>query len=289
MSNIGLSDPSVTTVDGTAVSSGGAAVASHRGVRTPRSYGRLASVGLPVLSSIIVIGLWWLATIFFEIRPFFLPAPPDIVKAFGAEPEYLFRETWVTLVDTALGFGLAIAAGLLISVAISTSTILHKAIMPLLVALNSVPKVALAPLFLVWMGFGQLPRTMMTLAISFFPIVVAATSGLTSMPSDFNELARSLSANRWQLFIKFRFPWALPQIFIGLKVGISLALIGAVVAELSGSGKGLGYVIVASGQSADTPQAFAAIMLLAAVSIGLFYLVVALERLLLPWAKEITA
>ncbi len=244
---------------------------------------------LPVISSVLVIAVWWLATIVFGIRTFFLPAPPDVVKSFLALPDYLLEQTWVTVVDAMLGFGLAIVGGLLISVAISTSTMLYRATMPLLVALNSVPKVALAPLLLLWMGFDLMPRVVMTLLISFFPIVVAATAGLTNTPADLSELGRSLSASRWQHFIKVRFPWALPQIFIGLKVGISLSLVGAVVAELAGSGQGLGFVILSSGTSADTPLAFAAIALLAIVSIGLFYLVVALERLLLPWAKEITA
>ena len=288
----GVSDSVVT---GTRVTTNNGGMARHRESRRRafdrrlgRVWSRISPIGLPTLSAIIVIGVWWLATIVFAIRPFFLPAPPDIVASFMELPGYLLRETWVTLTDTLLGYGLAIAIGLLISVAISSSSIVYRALMPLLVALNSVPKVALAPLLLLWMGFGQVPRVVMVLLISFFPIVVASTAGLTATPADLNELVRSLSASRWQQFIKVRFPWALPQIFIGLKVGISLALIGAVVAELSGSGKGLGFVILSSGTSADTPLAFAAIGLLAAVSIGLFYLVVALERWLLPWAKEIT-
>jgi NitT/TauT family transport system permease protein len=294
MSHIGVSEPGLIGVDAAGDGTPGGAAAKRRGTRLlsrsgADSWSRVSTVGLPVLSSILVIGVWWLSTIMFGIRTFFLPAPPDVVKSFLELPDYLLQQTWVTVVDAVLGFGLAIVAGLLISVAISTSTILYRATMPLLVALNSVPKVALAPLLLLWMGFGQLPRVVMTLLISFFPIVVAATAGLTSTPGDLNELGRSLSASRWQQFIKVRFPWALPQIFIGLKVGISLALVGAVVAELSGSGKGLGFVVLSSGTSADTPLAFAAIGLLAIVSIGLFYLVVALERLLLPWAKEITA
>ena len=254
-----------------------------------RAWFRFSPIGLPILSAAVVVAVWWLVTIVFSIRPFFLPAPPDVVNAFMELPEYLLQETWVTLADTLIGFGLAIVSGLLIAVAISASSLVYRATMPLLVAANSIPKVALAPLLLLWMGFGQVPRVVMVLLISFFPIVVAATAGLTATPADLSELARSLSASRWQQFRKVRFPWALPQVFIGLKVGISLAVIGAVVSELSGGGKGLGFVILQSGTSADTALAFAAIALLALVSIGLFYLVVALERLLLPWAREITA
>ena len=291
VSEPGLNGVSVVGVSVDDVGAAAGRMTRHRAVgrRLGRNWSRVSPVGLPALSAAIVIAVWWLATIVFAIRPFFLPAPPDIIASFLTLPDYLLKETWVTLTDTLIGFSLAIVAGLLISVAISASSVVYRATMPLLVALNSVPKVALAPLLLLWMGFGQLPRVVMVLLISFFPIVVASTAGLTATPADLNELVRSLSASRWQQFIKVRFPWALPQIFIGLKVGISLALVGAVVAELSGSGKGLGFVILQSGTSADTPLAFAAIGLLAVVSISLFYLVVALERLLLPWAKEITA
>jgi len=288
MSNTGLSDPSVIGVDAAGDKTPGGAVAKHRGTRPAGPRPRVSNVVLPIIGIVVVIALWWSATIVFNIRSFFLPKPPEVIDAFTKLPDYLLEQTWVTVVDAMLGFLLAIALGLLISVAISTSNTLYRAVMPLLVGLNSVPKVALAPLLLLWMGFGQAPRVVMTLMISFFPIVVAATAGLTNTPADLNELGRSLSASRWQQFIKVRLPWALPQIFIGLKVGITLAFVGAVVAELSGTGKGLGYVILASGQSADTALAFAAIALLAIVSIGLFYLLVALERLLLPWAKEIT-
>jgi len=256
--------------------------------RVARTWSRTAAIGLPVLSLLVVIALWWAATIVFGIRTFFLPAPPDIVKSFLTLPNYLMEQAWVTLAETLMGFGLATVGGMLVAVLLSASTVVQRATMPLLVAVNSIPKLALAPLLLLWLGFGQFPRVVMVVLISFFPIVVAGMAGLTSTPAEFNELARSLSASKWQHFVKFRFPWAIPQIFVGLKVAVSLALVGAVVAEFQGTGQGLGYVIVASGTSADTPLAFAAISLLGAVSIALFYLVVAVERRLLPWAKETT-
>jgi NitT/TauT family transport system permease protein len=251
-----------------------------------RAFARIAPLGLPLLGLAIVIAVWWLATIVFHIRTFFLPAPPDIVKSFLTLPDYLIEMAGVTLTEVLLGFGLAAVGGLAIAIVLSAWSVVQRATLPLVVAVNSIPKLALAPLLLLWLGFGQLPRVVMVVLISFFPIVVAGMAGLTSTPAELNELARSLSASKWQHFIKFRFPWAVPQIFVGLKVAVSLAVVGAVVAEFQGSGQGLGYVIVASGTSADTPLAFAAISLLAIMSIGLFYLVVAVERRLLPWATE---
>ena len=253
----------------------------------PRST-RWHSVGLPVAGAVGAVALWWAATAVFGIRSFFLPAPADIVTAFRAQPAYLLHEAGATLTETVVGFGLAVVAGVVLSVTLTVWRSLERATLPLLVALNSVPKVAVAPLLVVWLGFGPRPKIVLVVLICFFPIVVSTTAGLTSTPAELGELSRSLSASVPQAYLKIRLPWALPQVFVGLKVAISLAVIGAVVAEISNPSGGLGAVIVLSGMSFDTPLAFAAIVLLALLSTALFYLVVALERLLVPWARAIT-
>ncbi|MEU7873685.1 ABC transporter permease [Dactylosporangium sp. NPDC049140] len=250
---------------------------------------RWAGASLPLVGAAAFIGLWWGVTVVFGIRSFFLPSPLDVVAAFRAQPEYLLTEAWSTLQMTAIGFLIALVAGLLIAMVLTMSRAVERATMPLLVALNSIPKVALAPLLIVWIGYGSGPKIVMIVLIAFFPIVVSAAAGLSSTPADLGELATSLSASWWQAYLKVRLPWALPQVFVGLKLGISLAVIGAVVAEISSPNGGLGAVVVLSGTSLDTPLAFAAITLLAILSIALFYLVVGLERLLLPWARAISA
>jgi NitT/TauT family transport system permease protein len=138
----------------------------------------------------------------------------------------------------------------------------------------------------IWMGFGAGPKIAMVVLICFFPIVISTATGLKSTPVEFVDLVRSLAASPLQQFIKVRFPAALPFVFVGLKVAISLAVIGAVVGEFVGATKGLGYVIVASGQNANTSLAFAAIVLLSLMSIVLFYALVIAERLLVPWAGQ---
>ncbi|GIE85343.1 ABC transporter permease [Actinoplanes regularis] len=242
----------------------------------------------PVLGTLGAVALWWGATAVFGIRPLFLPAPPDIVAAFRAQPGYLMRAAGATLGVTAAGFAIAVVTGLLVAVALTASRTLERAALPVLVALNSVPKVAIAPLLVVWLGFGSQPKIVLVLLICVFPVVVATMAGLTSTPAELGELGRSLSASGWQTYVKIRLPWALPQMFTGLKVAVSLAVIGAVVAEISQPGGGLGAVVVLSGMSFDTPLAFAAIVLLALLSTALFYLVVGLERLLVPWARAIS-
>ncbi|WP_405726835.1 ABC transporter permease [Streptomyces sp. NBC_01537] len=243
---------------------------------------------LPTAGAVAVVAVWWLSTIAFDINPFILPSPPDIVRRFTELPGFLLDQTWSTLAETLAGFGLAVVVGLLTAVLLTASRTVERAVLPLLVAANAVPKIAVAPLLVVWLGFGPVPKIAMVVMIAFFPIVVAAMSGLTSTPIELAELARSLTASRLQTFVKLRIPWALPQIFVGLKLAVTLSVVGAVVGEFAGGDQGLGYVIVASGASADTPLAFAAMTLLSVISVLLFYVLVVLERLLLPWAREIT-
>ena len=248
-----------------------------------------SAIGLPILGIVVVVSGWWLAVLAFDVQPFVLPAPPDVVDALARLHSYLLEQTWATLSVTLIGYALAVVVGLFTAGLLTASRTVQQAVLPLLVAANAVPKIAVAPLMVLWLGFGSSPKIFMAALISVFPVVVAAMAGLTSAPVEFIDLARSLSASRWQTYRKLRIPWALPQIFVGLKLGIALAVVGTVVGEFAGGDRGLGYVIVASGGSADTALAFAAMALLSLISVILFYLVVAVEQLLLPWARAITA
>ncbi|MFD1504896.1 ABC transporter permease [Georgenia yuyongxinii] len=247
---------------------------------------RLATVGLPVLAVVIIAALWWLATVLFEIPEYLVPGPQVVTGRLVELGPYLLQQTWVTLGETLAGFVLSILIGIPVAMAIARFRVVELMIYPLLLAVNSVPKVAIAPILVVWMGFGQTPKIVMVILLCFFPIVLSTVSGLRSTPSELVELSRSLDASNLQEFRKIRFRWAMPQIFVGLKNAISLAVIGAVIAEFVGASSGLGFVIVQSGASADTALAFAAIVLLALISIVLFYLLVWLEKVLLPWAEE---
>jgi NitT/TauT family transport system permease protein len=169
---------------------------------------------------------------------------------------------------------------------IAYSRFLERTIYPILLGLNAVPKIAIAPILILWMGFGYGPKILVSFLLCVFPIVIATATGLKQTPAELVELSRSLCSSRWQAFAKFRFPSALPEIFIGLKVAISLAVIGAVIGEFVGSSEGLGWVIIQSGANVDTPLAFASMALLAVMSVVLFYALVALERLLVPWARH---
>lgn len=251
---------------------------------------RFALVGLPVLGVVLVVGAWWLATAVTGVQTFVVPSPPDVAEVFDRLPGHLFRQTGFTLAAVSAGFGLAVAAGVLMALLITSSRVVERMFFPLLVGINAVPKLAIAPLLVFWMGFGMKPKITVVVLMCFFPIVIATVAGLTSTPAEMGELAKSLDASRWQTFLKVRVPWALPQIFVGLKIAITLAVTGAVVGEFVGGGsEGLGYVITSGGANADTALAFAGLVLLIAVSLVLFYSVVLLEKLLLPWARETTS
>ena len=247
---------------------------------------RVATLGLPVLAIVIIAALWWLATVVLDIPEYLVPGPQVVVGRLLELGPYLLEQTWVTLSETLTGFALSIVIGIPVAMAIARFRVVELMVYPLLLAVNSVPKVAIAPILVVWMGFGQTPKVVMVILLCFFPIVLSTVSGLRSTPAELVELSRSLDASNLQEFRKIRFRWATPQIFVGLKNAISLAVIGAVIAEFVGASSGLGFVIVQSGASADTALAFAAIVLLALLSIVLFYLLVWLEKVLLPWAEE---
>lgn len=258
------------------------------GAQGGRAASRWSAVWLPLLGATLAIAAWWLITIIFHIRPFFVPSPKDVVDAFGRQPGYLARETGTTMTQMAVGFAIAVVGGLALALLLSASRQVERAAMPLFVALNAIPKVALVPLLVGWLGFDAEPKITMVVLISFLPILVSTMAGLAATPADLGELARSLSASRWQTYLKIRAPWALPNVFVGLKLGVSLAVIGVVVAETQIPNSGLGSIVTLASSSADTPLAFAAITVLAVIGIVLFYAVVAVERLVLPWAREIS-
>ncbi|NUR29196.1 MAG: ABC transporter permease [Catenulispora sp.] len=251
-----------------------------------RMKGRLTDWTLPAAGLVAVVALWWLATVVFSIEKFLVPSPKDVVDAFVGQAGFLMSQTWVTLLETVEGFALAVVVGIPIAMLIAGSRLLEKMIYPLLLAVNAVPKIAIAPILVVWMGFGQLPKIAMVFLLCFFPVVISTATGLKSTPAELTELIRSYDASHLQAFFKVRFPYALPQVMVGLKTAISLAVIGAVIAEFVGADAGLGFVIVQSGASADTPLAFAAMTLLGIISIVLFYGLNALEKAVLPWAEE---
>ncbi|RLP84972.1 ABC transporter permease, partial [Micromonospora sp. BL4] len=244
---------------------------------------------LPVAGILVALAAWWLIARLELVHPAALPPPGDVLTAFVDKPARMLEHTWDTLLEIVIGFALSAAAGVLIGLSLASSSTVERMFTPLLVAVNAVPKITLGPLLVVAFGWGQTPILTMVFLLCFFPIVLSTATGLTTTPADLAELVRSWNASRWQAFRKVRFPAALPQIFVGLKVAMPLAAIGAVIGEFQAGESGLGYVIVQYAGIGDTPTAWAAIMLVALVSILLYSVLVLLERISLPWVRETTS
>jgi ABC-type nitrate/sulfonate/bicarbonate transport system permease component len=223
----------------------------------------------------------------FEIREFVLPAPSLIAWHFVMGfPLYLVH-TWVTVQESVVGFLIGSAVGLIMAVGIVQWRALQRSLYPLLVLFQTVPKAAVAPLLILWFGYGILPKVVLVAILAFFPVTVDGILGLTSIEAALIELLRSVSASRWQILWKIQMPHALPHIFAGLRVGSTFAVIGAILAEWVGANAGLGYLIMSSGAELKMERMFAGIFAASVLGVGLFYAVDLLERWLLPWHRTV--
>jgi NitT/TauT family transport system permease protein len=241
--------------------------------------GSLTAIAVTVL----LLAAWEAAVRGFAVKPIILPPPSAIWAEFASHPSWYLMHGWYTLLVTLGGFALALGIGVLLAVLIVESRVMEKTVYALIVALNSVPKVAVAPLFVIWLGTGVEPKIAIGFLIAVFAIVIDAVLGLKSVPPDILDLARALRGGRLATLWRIRFPCALPSLFAGMKVAISLALVGAIVGEFVSSQRGLGYVILAAQGTFDTARVFAAIGVLAVMGIVLFWAVASAERLAIPW------
>lgn len=248
--------------------------------------GMVKAVFGSAVTLIALVALWEVLVRHFHVPGWLLPAPSAIAQAMVEWRGDLAVHTGVTLYETLVGFALSIAVSVPLAVLIVYSPLLQNTIYPILLAMQSTPKVAIAPLLALWIGFGAAPKIIVVFLVCFFPIIVATASGLTAVPASLIDLIRSLSASPMQTFVKIRFPTAMPHIFVGLKIAITFAVVGAVIGEFVGSESGLGYLILVSTSQSRTPLAFGALVLLTVMSIVLYYGVALVERVVVPWAPR---
>jgi len=238
---------------------------------------------LPLLGTAIFLVVWEAGVHLFGVRPLLLPAPSLIAEELAASPAWFAEQTAYTLGITLAGFAVAAVFGVLFPVLIVELKVLERLLFPLFVALNSVPKVALAPLFLIWFGTGAQPKIAIAFLIAVFAVVIDTALGLQSVSPETLDLARTLRGSRLKVLLRIKMYCALPHVFAGLKVAMSLALVGAIVGEFVSSQRGLGYVILTAQGTFDTPRVFAAIAILAALGVALIALIEKIERISLPW------
>lgn len=238
-----------------------------------------------ILTLALILLFWEFGVKFGEVPSFILPAPSVIFSSLSSNIGPLMQHTWVTLLETLAGFVFSIVIGVPLAILIVSSHFFERVLYPILVASQAVPKVALAPILLVTLGYGVMPKVIVAFLIAFFPVVVNTVTGLASVDRETLKLMRSMGASRSQVFLKVRLPHAVPSMIAGLKVAIALAVVGAVVGEFVGSRSGLGYYLLLGTGNFDTPLVFACIVVLTVMGIVLFYAVGLLDIVLARWNR----
>jgi NitT/TauT family transport system permease protein len=243
---------------------------------------RIGAFIYPVGTLVALLALWEGAARLFSIPPYLLPPPSSILFSMDSNSAVLIKQSVATTLEIVLGFALSVAVGVPLALAIYLWRPFARAVYPVLVSSQAVPKIAVAPLFLVWFGFGLMPKVLIAFLIAFFPVVINTAMGLASLEREKIYLAQSMGLGSVATFFKIQLPNALPSIFAGLKISITFAVVGAVVGEFVGGQNGLGYLLLIANGNMDTALLFAGIVALTVLGIVLFLLIGLLERLVLP-------
>jgi NitT/TauT family transport system permease protein len=242
-----------------------------RGVLLPLGFAVLATIGWEILCRVA------------RISPVLLPPPSAVWRVLSENWQILFQQALPTTIETVVSFGLATVLGVALAVAITFSTWVREALYPNIVMFQLIPKIALAPLFIVWLGVGSKSCVVVAIFIAFFPVVVSTATGLVSAKPEVLLLCRSLTASEWQMFRLARFPYAMPFVFAGMKVGVTMAIIGVIVGEFITAQAGLGYIIMFASSAGETATVLAAIVLLCGIGLTLFGIIVVGEWALQQW------
>ena len=239
---------------------------------------------LGVAGAFIVLFLVWEVSVrAFGIKEYLLPAPSVVLVALGKNYPNVLSSAVVTTSEILAGYALAVVVSIPLALTIAYWRFMEETVYPVIVFLQIVPKIAVAPLFLIWFGFGFTPKLLLVFLLSFFPVVVSSIAGFKSVDPDIMDFARTTGAGSWRLFTKIRLPQALPAIFTGLKVGAALSATAAVVAEFVASDKGLGYLLLQYNGDLNTPMVFATILVLSLIGLAVYYAVELVERITIPW------
>ena len=233
-----------------------------------------------ILSHIALIVAWYLFVTYGHVPSFVMPSPVATIATLAGKNYDWIGNSLVTGSEIFFGYFLAVLVGVTLAIAFSWSRTTENAVMPLLVSLNMIPKVALGPLFIVWFSYGIFPNAIIAFSISFFPIMLNTTRGFREVEPELLELVRSLKSSKWQTFTKIQLPSAFPYIFSGMKIGAVLAVAGAIVGEFLGSSRGLGYLMLQVQVTLDTAAMFMAVILITLIGALLYGLVIGLERIL---------
>lgn len=253
-------------------------------IKAPRGVSlKLPSYIYPIISILLIFGLWYSAILLFNIPEYLVPTPLEVLKEMWAQKTLLLQHMAPTLIEIIVGFILAVIIAFPLAILIASSSMMDRIINPILTAIQVMPTVAVAPLLVVWFGYGILPKVFTVFLMSFFPILINAISGLRSTEVELVYLLKTMGASRLELFMKVRIPQALPQMFAGLKVAMTLAIVGSIVGEFVGANEGLGYLLQMANAQLNTKMIFGNLITLCILGIALFKFMEWLERKSLPW------
>jgi NitT/TauT family transport system permease protein len=241
---------------------------------------------LPWLVIVAIFLLWELVVRAFQIEQFVLPAPSDVFAS-GWEWRWpILDNSWQTLMTTVIGFGFAVVFGLVAGIAVGSSTLVYDGFYPALVGFNSIPKVAVIPILVIWFGIGTVPAIITAFLISFFPILVNVAAGIATVEPELKDVLRALGAKRWQVIQKVGLPRAMPYFFASLKVAITFAFVGSIVAETVAANKGIGNLMLVASSRFEVPLAFAGLLMTSVMGIGMYLVCSLIERRTTGWATR---
>lgn len=244
---------------------------------------RFGGAGRAFLTVLAFLLVWEMASRLFSLPAYILPAPSEIIREIGVRRAQYASAALFTSQPMLIGFVAAVVIGVALALLVAFSKTMESSVYPLLVFFQIVPKIAVAPLFIIWFGFGLAPKVLLVFLLSFFPVVVSAITAFRSVDPDILDLARSTGAGRWRTFVKVQIPHALPTLFTGFKVAAALSATAAVVAEFVASDRGLGYLLLEANGNLNTSMAFGAVFVLTALGFALYAAVELAERLAIPW------
>lgn len=243
----------------------------------------MAMPWLFVLGSVVI---WELACIVLRIPSFVLPRPSIVLLTLYERLGPIIDNSWMTLLRTLFGFALAVVLGGLLGIAIGSSRLIYRGLYPVLIGFNSIPKVAVVPIFVIWFGIGTIPAVLTAFLVSFFPIAVNVATGLATIEPELLDVMRSLGAKRRKILTKVGLPRAMPYFFASLKVAITLAFVGSIISETVAANKGIGYLMMAATANFDTPLVFAGLIVIAAMGIAMYAIFAVVEHRMTFWAKR---
>ena len=252
----------------------------------PASVARNFERVLPWAAVIGMFVVWEIVCIVFDMPPFVLPRPTVIATTLVKLWSPIMRHTMYTLWTTLIGFGLAIVFGVALGIVVGAWRVVYNGLYPVLIGFNSIPKVALVPVLVMWVGFGPIPAVLTAFSISFFPIVVNVATGIATMEPEMRDVLRALGAKKHQILLKVGLPRSLPYFFASLKVSVTLAFVGSVIAETVTGNRGVGYLMVDASSRFDGPVVFAGLLVLSFMGVGLYLMFAEIERRTTGWAHR---